>query len=258
MRNSKFIVSAIVAASTILGIGAASAADLAARPYTKAPPPVMAPVYTWTGCYIGGNAGGGWAHKENIDSFIVPNQSLGTHDATGAVAGGQIGCDYQTGQFVFGVRGMFDWADVTGQNTIPQNPLVAYNTRISWFDRLTARVGFLATPNLLLYIQGGGTWLQDRHQQLFPQPAVINSERQNRGGATVGGGLEYMFAPNWSVFGEYNYTFFDDSRTCFVVGSCPGIGVGNPGGIIQKLNFQTAVIGVNYHFNWAGPVVAKY
>jgi hypothetical protein len=60
MRNSKFFVSGVIAIGTILGIGVASAADLAARPYTKAPPMVVDPVFNWTGFYIGAQVGGAW------------------------------------------------------------------------------------------------------------------------------------------------------------------------------------------------------
>src|ERR1700710_558713 len=110
MRNSKLIVFAVVAAGAAVGVGAASAADLAARPYTKAP--MMAAMYDWSGFYIGGNGGGGSTRdcRTNITAPLV----FGCHDATGGVAGGQIGYRWQSGAWVFGLEAQGDWADLTG------------------------------------------------------------------------------------------------------------------------------------------------
>src|SRR5262245_61692381 len=90
----------LLLATTILGL---STPVMAADMPVKAPPRVVEAVFSWTGCYIGVNVGGARARKENIDLFnpAVPD-SLGKHTATGLVGGGQIGCDYQVGQFVFG------------------------------------------------------------------------------------------------------------------------------------------------------------
>src|SRR6266480_6830419 len=106
-----------------LGVAApASAADLAARPYTKAPPPMVAPIYDWTGFYIGAN--GGWAESRQCVDFI---DAFGTAFATGCnnrsggVIGGQIGYRWQANQFVFGLEAQGDWADLK-------------NTRVSLFD----------------------------------------------------------------------------------------------------------------------------
>jgi len=102
-----------------LGLSApASAADLAARPYTKAPPPVVAAVYDWSGFYIGVNGGGGSSHKSW--DFIDPATGLlvaeGSHDATGGTAGGQIGYRWQTAGWVFGLEAQGNWADFKGSN----------------------------------------------------------------------------------------------------------------------------------------------
>src|SRR5712671_6252338 len=98
----------------------ASAADLAARPYTKAPP-MIAAVYDWSGFYIGAN--GGWgSSRKCLDNTVfrgvatVPAFSEGCHDATGAVAGGQIGYRWQAASWVFGLEAQGDWADLKGSN----------------------------------------------------------------------------------------------------------------------------------------------
>src|ERR1700737_4552700 len=107
------IAASLIAAST----ATASAADLAARPYTKAPPMVAA-IYDWSGFYIGAN--GGWGSSHNCWNLLPPfaagATSEGCRDATGGVAGGQIGYRWQTNGWVFGIEAQGDWADLRGSN----------------------------------------------------------------------------------------------------------------------------------------------
>src|ERR1700716_183477 len=96
-----------------LGMAApASAADLAARPYTKAPPAPIVAVYDWTGFYIGAN--GGWGQSHSCVDFVTAAGTFanGCGDRSGGVAGGQIGYRWQTNQFVFGLEAQGDWADL--------------------------------------------------------------------------------------------------------------------------------------------------
>ncbi len=119
-----------------LGIAApASAADLAARPYRAAPPPMIAAIYDWSGFYIGANGGGAWSHKcwdiTNFRRPVVPGFREGCHDATGGVVGGQIGYRWQSAAWVFGLEAQGDWADLTGSNVslfVPR-PLVCEGRR---------------------------------------------------------------------------------------------------------------------------------
>ena len=241
----------LLLATTILGL---STPVMAADMPVKAPPPVVEAVFSWTGCYIGGNVGIGRARKENIDLFNPARpDSLGTHKATGLVGGGQLGCDYQVGRFVLGVQGMLDGASIRGVNVIPQNAAVSYNTRVSGIATLTGRAG-IAFNRTLVYVKGGGAWVRERHQQLVN--GVLfgnNSENQTWNGWTFGGGAEFAFTGNWSVFGEYNYLGFKNDRTCFVVGGCTAVSQG----INQKFNVQTILFGLNYRFG-GGAVVARY
>jgi len=89
-----------------LGMAApASAADLAARPYTEAPPPVVAPIYDWSGFYIGAN--GGWGQSRNCWDFVTVAGAIirdGCRDQSGGIVGGQLGYRWQTGQSVFGLE----------------------------------------------------------------------------------------------------------------------------------------------------------
>jgi outer membrane immunogenic protein len=117
MRNLVWVVVAL----TAMGAAApAAAADLAARPYTKAPPMVAA-IYDWTGFYIGINGGGASSHNcwdlnNTAAGIVAPAFREGCHDATGGVVGGQIGYRWQSANFVFGLEGQGDWADLRGSN----------------------------------------------------------------------------------------------------------------------------------------------
>src|ERR1700682_6023736 len=103
----------LIAASLVAASAAsASAADLAARPYTK-PPPMIAAIYDWSGFYIGANGGYGTSRKEwdNVTPGGLFVAEEGSHDATGGVAGGQIGYRWQASNWVFGLEGQGVWAD---------------------------------------------------------------------------------------------------------------------------------------------------
>ena len=111
----------LLAAVGLIGLGMAPAvaADLAARPYTKAPP-MVAPIYNWGGFYIGLNGGGGSARKcwdiNNFLGAVVPTTAEGCHDATGGLFGGQVGYRWQSANWVFGLEAQGDWANLKGSN----------------------------------------------------------------------------------------------------------------------------------------------
>jgi hypothetical protein len=136
----------------------ASAADLGWR----APPP--APVYVqpapipfiWTGCYVGGNIGGALT---NIEFSNVATGDTVSASNSGVAGGGQIGCDYQVGAWVVGVRDMVDATSLSKTATFSTTPFTGTaDSRTNWFDTLTARGGYLVAPNVLLYVQGGAAW----------------------------------------------------------------------------------------------------
>ncbi|MGY4288671.1 hypothetical protein ACVWXO_007891 [Bradyrhizobium sp. LM2.7] len=156
------IASALGAISFAAVVTQANAADLAARPYTKAPP-MIAALYDWSGFYIGANGGYGSSRKcwDQTVGF-APGVAEGCHDATGAVAGGQIGYRWQTGAFVFGLEAQGDWADLSGQNASTVFG-VANRTRVDAFGLFTGQVGY-AWNNALLYVKGGGAVTRDRYR----------------------------------------------------------------------------------------------
>jgi outer membrane immunogenic protein len=233
--------------ASFVALGAAApavAADLAARPYTKAPAMIQA-AYDWSGFYIGLNGGGGTSHKS---WNLVGGLSEGSHDATGGTIGGQVGYRWQQGPIVFGVEAQGNWADFSGDN-VSQVFLADRNrTKIDAFGLFTGQVGY-AWNNALLYAKGGAAVVDDKYSVLgAASGALLASASETRWGGVVGVGFEYGFTPNWTVGIEYDHLFMGRSTINFAT---PGF---VPDSIKQDVDLFTAR--VNYKFG--GPVVARY
>lgn len=191
--------------------------------------PTRAPALlsTWTGCYVGGNIGGGWGTGTGDRGII--NSGNATLNAgttvpvglgvkpSGVIGGGQVGCNYQTGSLVFGIETDIQGSGIHGTSTVffpASGGLDASTTtgeeRIDWFGTMRARFGFAALRNLLLYGTGGLAYGGVKSSATFVlTPAsegnYAGSVNDTRVGWTVGVGGEYAFAPNWSVRLEYLY-----------------------------------------------------
>jgi outer membrane immunogenic protein len=227
-------------ASTSLALGAgqdALAADMRPAPVYKAPvAPAPVAVTPWTGCYIGGNVG--WGRAKNKFSRPSDGANDGFHTADGFVGGGQVGCDYQfAGNWVIGAQGMFDWTDLKGEHQALLNLGHIWHSRVSWFGTATARLGVTFVPTVLAYVKGGAAWVRNEYQETG---TVFRTADVTRSGWTVGGGLEWMFAPSWSVFAEYNFMDFGSKRVSFTPGTFSQT--------IDQKNLQTVLVGVNYRF----------
>jgi outer membrane immunogenic protein len=241
---------------SIVGFAAAAtAADLPARTY-KAPPPVVAPIYNWGGFYVGLNGGGGSSHNcytiTNVNNAAVNPNSEGCHDATGGLAGGQVGYRWQMTNWVFGVEAQGDWANLKGSNSSLTAVIPYLNqTKIDAIGLFTGQVGY-AVNNALLYVKGGAAVTDNRYDSFFTATSVIfNSASETRWGGTVGAGVEFGFAPNWSVAVEYDHLFMGRNTVVFPQSA---IAVTRTDTISQRVDMGT--VRVNYTFG--GPVVAKY
>ena len=225
-------------AMTALGSATVLAADLPQRPAYKAAPVMMAPPPTWTGCYIGGNVGAGGSHTPVNDE--IDGSPIASLSATAVVGGSQIGCDYQfAGNWVMGVQGMFDGSALKADTTAPLLAPATLHGSIPWFATATARLGYVVVPNLLVYAKGGGAWTHT-DASLLVSGAVVDTGSFDQSGWTAGGGAEWMFAPNWSVFAEYDYLGFTDKTVTLASGA-------NIGTVHQ--NVQVGLIGVNFRFS---------
>src|SRR6266849_6496289 len=143
----------LLVTASLIALGAAApavAADLAARPYTKAPP-MIAAVYDWSGFYVGAN--GGWGSSHKCWDAVTPAGAFianeGCHDATGGTVGGQVGYRWQTGPVVFGVEAQGNWADFRGDNVSLLFPGDRNRTKIDAFGLFTGQIGY-AWNNVLL------------------------------------------------------------------------------------------------------------
>ncbi|MBN8993081.1 MAG: autotransporter outer membrane beta-barrel domain-containing protein [Rhizobiales bacterium] len=236
----------------------AAAADLAARPYTKAPA-MIAAVYDWSGFYVGAN--GGWGSSRNcytntaILGIGVPPVSEGCHDATGGTAGGQIGYRWQSGNWVFGLEAQGNWADFRGSNpSLATLGLSTNRTKIDAFGLFTGQIGY-AWNNALLYVKGGAAVTDNRYDGVITGAnIVIDRASDSRWGGTVGVGLEYGFAPNWSAAVEYDHLFMGTQNKAFN-GVFPIAGVNTRNDDIRQ---DADLVTVRVNYRWGGPVIAKY
>ncbi|MCE3258355.1 MAG: putative outer-rane protein precursor [Nitrobacter vulgaris] len=213
---NKFLIGAVGAFAIGLGAAPATAADLAPRPYTKAPPPMMAAIYDWSGFYIGAN--GGWGSSRNcwtLTSPVVANE--GCYDATGGTAGGQIGYRWQSTNWVFGLEAQGNWADINGRRASLAFPPTTNTSRLGAFGLFTGQIGY-SWDAALLYVKGGAAVTSNRYRVLdtLTGVAVTDNVNNTRWGAAVGVGLEYGFAPNWSLGFEYDHIFMGNSTSTFL------------------------------------------
>jgi outer membrane immunogenic protein len=250
---------------------AASAADMAPS-YAKAPP-MAAPIYNWTGWYIGLNAG---AASSDVNFDVIASAAPPTTDVhrfsdqsrkTGWLAGGQIGYNYQTGISVFGIEADAQWVGNRVTSDTVFDPFfhgkghAAFSSNIEWLATVRARAGVAATPALLVYVTGGVAFggFNTRYQNAglgaaFTAPLINSySGTETRVGWTAGFGAEYALGGGWSVKGEYLRASFDDHS--FTV---PFIPQGTPLSGPVRVNRDLDIIRAGINYKFGGPIVAKY
>jgi outer membrane immunogenic protein len=237
----------LLATVALVALGApALAADLAARPYTKAPPIAAAPIYNWTGFYIGGHIGAAFNNNDTFNGVVT-----GGGDDARFLGGVQAGFDFQVApNWVLGVEGQYSWlANNNGAWLFPGG--YAYTNDQRGIGSVTGRIGYTWGP-ALLYVKGGYAFADNRETLLLAGvPTAFTLDGDHKDGWTVGAGLEYMFAQNWSAKAEYQ--FYDFDRSTFVTPV-----VLAPFGSFRN-EVHTVKVGINYRFNLGGgPVVAKY
>jgi outer membrane immunogenic protein len=276
MRKTIF---AALAAVTVAGLGSASAADM--RMPMKAPP-LIAPAFSWTGCYIGGY-GGGATPARNVN-VVDPTVSPGGVFAAGtfynaptanitngglfnyglgssAIGGGTLGCNWQvTGtQWVLGVEGEGGYMKLSRTVVDPYSvPLYggdsSFNTTIgSAYGSVTGRIGY-AFDRVLIYGKGGVgfTTVQNGFSDICATAPcgtglLVTSASSTQAFGVGGGGVEWMFADHWSVKGEYLYLAIHGTQSpC-----APGGGTAT-GSVLCSSHTVGAVhtgkVGINWHF----------
>jgi outer membrane immunogenic protein len=222
----KLFLGSVALVAVSLGTSAAFAAE---RPVPRpvpayAPPP---PAYTWNGCYVGASAGTSSGSSQHFD--VAGNAITNSFDLSGFIGGGQLGCNWQWGAWVFGIEGDGSAINKSGQGfelqPIPRpNTLWISETQERWFVTARGRLGLTNFwwfgDRTLVYVTGGGAWAKiDASEWLTANaagtgPIVTGHQESNtRSGYTVGGGIEYALGYGWSVKSEFLYADFGTFRT---------------------------------------------
>src|SRR5262245_60090602 len=239
MRNS---VKLTIAGALLAGsVGTATAADL--RP----PPPPPVPMYNWSGFYIGVQGGFGWA---DLERPLVTTGVTFTTETSGGLFGGTVGFNWQAGAWVFGFEADYAWADISRSvDNCFGIALVTCRSGLDTFGTARLRVGGAWGP-ALIYATGGLAF-GEHSASIFDNLTGLGVERSEFAvGWTAGGGIEWGFAPGWSLKAGALFFDLDVDRLNTV-----GLGVVDPLGVDLQ---HTGVIvrgGINYRFNWGGPPV---
>lgn len=265
MKSFQFGLLSAVVLGGQLSSESAYTADLAPK-YVKAPAAIEA-VSMWSGFYIGGNIGygGGRSDTTFAPNFVAAVPTTLSFNEGGAFGGGQIGYNWRSGSFVYGLEADIQKSDVSGSTR--RSPILdtfgalrgpdtflSTSGKLDWFGTVRVRAGILAAPNVLLYVTGGYAYgkIDDRAETNFRNDGgaiYLSDFSSTRSGYTVGAGGEWAFASNWSAKLEYLY-----------------LNLGNRSSIAALPPFEVAYgfhsdyhlgrIGLNYHFG--GPIVARY
>jgi outer membrane immunogenic protein len=265
MIRSAALISLVVTVGTIFGTDPSLAADLPQPIYAKAPPIAVAPPSSWSGCYLGGNIGGGWdsTHTQGVafaGVLFVPPVDYGSSSGAGFIGGGQVGCDYQfASNWVVGIQGKADFGTIHSTNPVVVIPGITAAYQLKNTEEATARIGYAFGPSILAYVKGGAAWANASAASVPNGEPAGETASFTRLGYTVGAGLEWKFAHGWSLFGEYNYLDFGTKTTpLYSTGLAdPAWGFGATGALSDtvslRLRSQQVLVGVNYRF----PVMAN-
>jgi outer membrane immunogenic protein len=197
----------------VLAAASAGAADMSARP-VYAPPPAPVPVYTWTGIYWGANVGYSWGQSKNDRSLINLGVTASeSQNIDGVIGGVQTGYNYQFGAWVLGLETDIQASGQKGGSTLQllAAPAATLTTdhKLSWFGTTRPRLGFLATPNLLLYGTAGVAYgqVKDNYTAAVAGVGTVATASVDdvRAGWTAGAGIEGAFGGGWSAKVEYLY-----------------------------------------------------
>ena len=273
--TNRWLAGAATVVLTVAGVFAAQAADLPTR--KEAPAPVFVPPpFTWTGFYIGVNAGGVWGSGHLSSTLFAsgfpvletswPGGNLGGSQ-TGFIGGGQAGYNWQTGSFVLGAETDFDWTSLSRHNSFVgatffdpfgrSDFLTANSSRkLDWLGTTRARVGWVVTPDNRFMIYGTGGIAYGGGSRNFDVFDNRDGWDWNGGGGsntrvgwTLGAGVEYAFTNNITLKGEYLYYDLGSSRSA-IIANPPASRFFPNTYATAKINFNGSVarLGLNYKF----------
>jgi outer membrane immunogenic protein len=262
-RRGSGLLGIVVTAAIAAAATTATAADLPVPGATYIPRAYEPALYNWTGFYLGGQFGLGLLQDAYTTGANAGFQTTGFRQTLSDIAllgGGQVGANYQMGQWVLGAEASWTASNISASSiaTTPGGSVTQRATTSErWYASATARVGY-AMNTLLLYAKGGAAWTRVDYTEALlntPFPPFAESAQTLGGyrvGFTVGGGIEYGLTENLSTrleydfydFGTRNYTFGNLSYT-------------PPGGVLTGVSLPEAIVGnthvltiaLNYRFN---------
>jgi outer membrane immunogenic protein len=239
----------VLAATAFAALAApALAADLPQRAYVPAPV-MVAPVYDWSGFYLGANGGYG-SNRACWGSFAAGLVPEGCNSKSGGVFGGQGGYRAQFGQFVVGVEAEGDWANLRASVPSVLVPGGISSAKVTSVGLFTGQIGYAANA-ALFYLKGGAALANNNFLVQNAAGVGLYYATSHKVGATVGVGFEYGFTPNWSAGIEYDRLMMGNANNSF---SVPAGAAAVANTISQNIDMVT--VRVNYKFG--GPVVARY
>jgi outer membrane immunogenic protein len=278
---------ALAAALVASFSGSALAADLPSKKAPVAAPPAL----TWTGFYVGANAGGEWSGNNSGTLSIygtgapalsaIPTGRNVFNSYAGFIGGGQVGYNYQLMKsFVIGaeadIQGIAGNSGAANFTGVASSAGTTYTTigkatsNLQYIGTVRGRVGYLVMPTLLAYGTAGfayggvssNVWLATAGSGGAlggtSGPGAL-SYSNTQAGWTAGGGVEWMFLPNWSAKAEYLYYSLSNGYASTIVADTTANAWNYGIGASRSYNGNIVRAGVNYHFNFASaPVVAKY
>jgi outer membrane immunogenic protein len=267
-----------IAAIASLLSTSAFAADLAARPYSKAPVYVE-PVYNWTGFYIGGNVGYSWGRSRDTATLTngagtVLFTDIASRNMDGVVGGGQAGYNWQTSSWLFGLEADFQGTGQRGDHVFtcpigvctpttgvvsvfpgPAVP-VALSQKLEWFGTVRGRVGVAVVPTVLLYATGGLAYGDVKTSATVAGLGTTSSDNI-RVGWTVGAGVEAAIGNSaWTA--KLEYLYMDIGRSAGTFATTTGALGG--GTLVATYNSRITdnIVRAGLNYRFGGPVIAKY
>ena len=248
-------------------VGVAPAADLGPVPVR----PIFMPAFNWSGCYLGGYVGGAWT-AETVRATDVSGYNGFPFDAwvyntsSSILGGGTAGCNWQGigSPLVLGAEGELGYLKMTGSGVDPFDVFSSIQSSVrvgDWYGMVTGRAGY-AWDRVMLYVKGGVAFVEVRATVTDPviNPGFVAQKSETKATWTLGGGLEWAFANNWSVKAEYMFIGLDNEMACGSTAGIPSLVAPGQYCFTHQLDgIHTAKIGVNYLFGaGALPAIARY
>jgi len=252
MRKLLQTIGAAAALLTLSMVG--NAAEVPPYPRPVAPPVYVPPPFSWTGFYIGPNLGGAWGQRNLTDTLLGLSLS-NVNDKGAFIGGGQLGFNYQFGNFVLGIEADFDGVATTnspGTGVVgPAFGTIQVTSNNRWIATLAGRFG-VTNDTWLFYGKAGGGWVGSDNLTItntVTGASIAGFSNNTNSGWLVGAGIEWALAPNWSVKIEYDYLGLDNQTFTAPAGTF----LAGDTFTTSKSNVQMVKVGANYLFKyWAG------